>query len=187
MKFFLFNHQSEHKSDGNVFKVTRNSSSVRREIFLLVVKALHCSGCQACRGAHFPVVDRITGLVQHCTCSFQGVRVPVAQLQMDPPVCTPDSSNTPGLEVLACSFDNNLNYYNFIPAKSFFIANIIFLLVVFLCSQQSKNKQIKGSVTEPNRKIFHGLRPLATTRVHQAPSPTPSTPLTCFKGLRSLL
>ena len=63
MKFFLFNHQSEHKSDGNVFKVTRNSSSVRREIFLLVVEALHCSGCQACRGADFPVVDRITGLV----------------------------------------------------------------------------------------------------------------------------
>ena len=63
MKFFLFNHQSEHKSDGNVFKVTRNSSSVRREIFLLVVEALHCSGCQACRGVHFPVVDRITGLV----------------------------------------------------------------------------------------------------------------------------
>ena len=63
MKFFLFNHQSEHKSDGNVFKVTRNSSSVRREIFLLVVEALHSSGCQACRGAHFPVVDRITGLV----------------------------------------------------------------------------------------------------------------------------
>ena len=64
MKFFLFNHQSEHKSDGNVFKVTRNSSSVRREIFLLVVKALHCSGCQACRGAHFPIVDSI-GLALH--------------------------------------------------------------------------------------------------------------------------
>ena len=144
MKFFLFNHQSEHKSDGNVFKVTRNSSSVRREIFLLVVEALHSSGCQACRGAHFPVVDRITGLVQHCAWPFQGVRVPVAQLQMDPPVCTRDPSNTSKVEVLVCSLDTDLNYYSFIPAKSFFIAIIIFLRVVFCVRNDGKISKSRG-------------------------------------------
>ena len=88
---------------------------------------------------------------------------------MDPPVCTRDPSNTSGLEVLACSFDTDLNYYNFIPAKSFFIANIIFLRVVFLRSQRSKNKQIKGSLTEPNREIFQG-----PPSPHQgSPSPQP--------------
>ena len=39
-------------------KITCNSSSVRREKFLSVVEALHCSGfILACRGAHFPVVE----------------------------------------------------------------------------------------------------------------------------------
>ena len=37
---------------------TRSSLSVKRELFLLVVKALHCSRSHsACRGAHFPVVE----------------------------------------------------------------------------------------------------------------------------------
>ena len=85
---------------------------------------------------------------------------------MDPPAHTRDPSNTSGPEVLACSFDTDLNYCNFIPAKSFFIAIVIFLRAVFLRSQRSKNKQIKGSLTEANRKIFQGLRPLTPTRAH---------------------
>ena len=43
----------------------------------------------------------------------------------------------------------------------------------FLRSEQSKNKQIRGSVTEPNRKIFQGLCPLTSTR---------ALPWTCWRA-----
>ena len=94
---------------------------------------------------------------------------------MDPPARTRDPSDMAGPEMLACSFDTDLNYYNFVLAKSFFIAIVIFLRVVFLRSQRSKNKQIKGSLTEANRKIFQGLRPLAPTR----PPAPPQARLQC--------
>ena len=66
---------------------------------------------------------------------------------------------TSGLEVLACSFDINFNHYSFIPTKCFFIAIIIFSHIVFLHSQRSKNKQSRGSLTEPNHRIFQWFRP----------------------------
>ena len=74
-------------------RVTRNSSSVRRELFLLVVEALHCSGSHsACRGAHLPVVQEDHALVSITPGPFEGVRVPVALFQVGPPVCTRDPS-----------------------------------------------------------------------------------------------
>ena len=65
----------------------------------------------------------------------------------------------------------------------------------FLRSQRSKNKQIRGSLTEPNREIFQGL----PASPHQGSALDPlgdlslrppavlSTPLACFKDLRPLL
>ena len=55
------------KSPNNamVNRLTCDSLSLWREVFLSVVEALHCSGCfSACRSAHFPVCeeDHGTGL-----------------------------------------------------------------------------------------------------------------------------
>ena len=53
-------------NNSNVNRLTRDSSSLWREVFLSVVEALHCSDCfPACRGAHFAVCeeDHGTGLV----------------------------------------------------------------------------------------------------------------------------
>ena len=38
-------------------RISRSNSSVRREKFLSVIEALHWSDCQACRGAHFSIVE----------------------------------------------------------------------------------------------------------------------------------
>ena len=57
------------------------------KVFLSVIEALHCSGClQLAEVRISPQLRRITGLVQHCAWPFKGVRVPVAQLRMGPPV-----------------------------------------------------------------------------------------------------
>ena len=56
---------STRSNDAIVKRVTIFSSSLRREVFLSVVEALHCSGwLLASRGAHFPVSeeDHGTGL-----------------------------------------------------------------------------------------------------------------------------
>ena len=75
-----------------------------------------------------------------------------------------------GFEVLACSFDTDFNYYNFISAKCFFYSYCNLVLHCFLYSQWLKNRQIRGSLTEPNLKIFLGFFPLAPTRP-QTPDP----------------
>ena len=101
-------------------KVSRSNSSVRREKFLSVVEALHCSGfLWACRGVHFPVVeledaDRMT----HCGMVPNGVTDSIV-LQF---------TSLCGLEVLACSIDTDFNYYQNNSALKFwfFYENVYF-------------------------------------------------------------
>ena len=77
------------------------SSSVRRKFQCLVVKTLPCSGCfTACMSAHFPIVklgyaDRMT----HCGMVPNGV-VDSIEFQL---------TSLREIEVLACSFDTDIN------------------------------------------------------------------------------
>ena len=140
--FFFFH-------DRIVYKVTRDSSSVSREIFLSLVEALHSSGCQACRGGHFPVVEQDdgTGLVlclallgcQSSCCNYAtGTLTWARQSTLG------ILQYTSGLEVLAYSFDTDFNYNNFIPAKWIFIAIVIFLRIVFCVRNDQKISKSGG-------------------------------------------
>ena len=101
--------------------------SVKGEMLLSLVEAFHCSCCQACTLPRSWVESRdwcriAPGILQYITS---------------------------GLELLACSFDTDFNSYNSILAKCFFTGIVV--LRIFLRSHWSKNKQIRGSLTEPNR------------------------------------
>ena len=87
---------------------------------------------------------------------------------MDPLLCTRSPSDRSGLEVLACSFDTDPNYYNFIPAKSFFIAIVILRVVFCVCIDRkiSKSRGLNRLIA----KFSLGFAPLAPTSTHQVPS-----------------
>ena len=87
-----------------------------RLLFLLfhfcssVVESLLCSGCfTTCMGAHFSAVD-MGNTIRFSIVSgpLEGVRVPVAQLQIILPA-SPVFQYTSGLEVLAYSTDPDFN------------------------------------------------------------------------------
>ena len=78
------------------------SSSVRRIFQSLVVKTLPCSGCfTACMSVHFPVVKlEYVDPMTHCGMVPNGVADSI-KFQL---------TSSCRIEVLACSFDNDLNY-----------------------------------------------------------------------------
>ena len=113
--------------DRNVYKVTCNSSSLRREIYfsqwskfstLLPVKRRRCSLPCSWVGSRdwfsiAPGPFRVSGFLWHSSKWARQSALGILQY-------------TSGLEVLACSFDTN-----FILAKCIFITIVIFLRIVF--------------------------------------------------------
>ena len=119
--------------------VTRNSLSLRRELFLLVVEALHCSGSHsACRAAHFLLAeeDHRTGLTLGlsllnlsrflCYCSKWTHQSVLEILQ-----------HMRGLEVLACSMGTDLNYCS-IYSSSIFKPVVMFLFIILCILEKQK-------------------------------------------------
>ena len=170
----------------NVFKVTHNSSSVRREYFswwsklstVLAVKLIEVHTSPQLIGSwdQFSIAPgpfRVSGFLWHSSKWTHQSALGILQ------ICQ-------GLKCQHVALLPTLTITTLYSQQLFF-SQCNLPVRCFLHLQQLKNKQIKGSLTEPNHKVFQELCPLAPTRAHQAPSPTPSTPFTCFKDLRPLL
>ena len=88
--------------------MNHSSSERRNNFFSSVVEALPCSGCfPTCMGAHFPAVEQDNAIRFSILCRMSGLLWHGSKWSRR---FGRSLQYTPGLEVLACSFDTDFNY-----------------------------------------------------------------------------
>ena len=110
----------------------------------MVVKAPHCFGSHSpCRSVHFPVVeeDHRTGLVL-CLALLRALRFLWHCSKLACQSVLEILQYTPGLEVLACSMDTDVNYCQSYSNNIFKPA--VMLLFIILCIQEERKVSKPG-------------------------------------------
>ena len=122
----------------------------------MVLEAFPCSVCHsAFRAVHFPLVEedhrtglalrpvmlKLSGLLWHCSKWSRQSVLKILQY-------------TPGLEMLACSIDPDLNYYT--------IYSNVILVYHFVYSRRTTSKQMRDLWESRSSKFYRGFAPFGS-------------------------